>query len=82
MSVKRFVKSIGKPKPARPRAKERGFSHKAKPRPASNGIGAGYPVDPSGRNEWSTAGGVIIDGAVYALQGEPKPYPQSVHLQH
>lgn len=39
-----------------------------------------YPVDPGGRGEWSTAAGVVIDGAVYRLEGEPAPYPPSVHM--
>jgi hypothetical protein len=39
-----------------------------------------YPVDPMGRNELSSPAGVIIDGACYALPGEPAPYKPSVHV--
>lgn len=39
-----------------------------------------YPLDPGSRGEWSTPAGVIIDGACYQLEGEPLPYPPSVHF--
>lgn len=32
-----------------------------------------YPADSLGRGEWSTALGIVIDGAGYTLQGEPPP---------
>ena len=35
---------------------------------------------PAGREEWSTAAGVVIDGAVYSLEGEPPPRVPSVHV--
>ena len=39
-----------------------------------------HPVDPVGRNEWSCAAGVVIDGVVCRLEGEPAPYAPSVHV--
>lgn len=39
-----------------------------------------YPIDPYGRGDGSTLAGIIIDGVCYRLEGEPAPYPPSVHL--
>ena len=44
------------------------------------GMTVEYAVDPLGRNEWSCAAGVVIDGAVYTLQGEPPTGKPSVHV--
>lgn len=62
------------------RRSQRAFGRKAKPAPATGGITVEYPVIPARRNEWSTPGGVVIDDVCYQFQGEPKPYPLSVHF--
>ena len=35
---------------------------------------------PAGRAEYSAAAGIVIDGAVYQLEGEPPPGVPSVHI--
>jgi len=40
--------------------------------PAASGASYAYAVN---RNEWSTAAGVVIDGVVYRLAGEPPTAP-------
>ena len=42
---------------------------------AAAGVTYAYAVNPFGRNEWSTAAGVVIDGVVYRLAGEPPTAP-------
>jgi len=48
--------------------------------PVMNHMTYEYPLSAASRNEWSTPAGVIIDGACYSLEGEPLPYPPSVHF--
>ena len=48
------------------------FAKRLKAAPhAGNHAAYEYAVDPFGRNEYSTPAGVVIDGFVYTLEGEP-----------
>lgn len=59
------------------------FSRRAKANPVTpvvNHATYEYPVSPGLRGDGSCAVGVIIDGAVYALAGEPPPGRPSVQF--